>query len=98
MVDAHSRVREAMELFGFIFAGILAYLSELDTLAVIVIIAGPWQLFHLVGALSSEQSLLRFSQKTLGRLVKALMAVTFTEVVVAVFTVAWMASNGWIAL
>lgn len=98
-VDVHSRVVEAGELLGFILAGFLLYLSELDIIAVaVLLIVGPWQLFHLMGALTNEQRLSQFSQKTLNRLVKVLMAITFMEVVVAGSIVVWMASNGLISL
>jgi len=96
MVDAHSRIVESAELVGFILASILLYISALDTIAVVVLVAVG--LFHLSGALTSKQSLSKFSQKTLLRLNKVIMIATSTEVVVAGGIVVWMASNGWIVL
>lgn len=96
MMDIHSRIVEAAELVGYIAAGILLYISPLNTIAVVVLIAVG--LFHLTGALTTKQILSKFSQKTLGRLLKVIMIVTPTEVVVAGSIVVWMASNGWIGL
>ncbi|MFQ6080874.1 MAG: hypothetical protein ACE5OW_04305, partial [Candidatus Bathyarchaeia archaeon] len=96
MLEAHSRVVEAGELFGFILAGILLYLSVLDIIAVIVLILVD--LYHLGGALTTKQYFSQFSQERLRRFLTVPMAVCFVEVVVAVSVVVWMASNGWIGL
>jgi sulfite exporter TauE/SafE len=87
---------ETGELFGFILAGILLYLSALDIIAVIVLIVVG--LYHLGGALSTKQNLLEFSQEKLRRFLTVIMIVCFAEVAVAGSIVVWMASNGWISL
>ncbi|MCK5563161.1 hypothetical protein KAI30_03220 [Candidatus Bathyarchaeota archaeon] len=96
MVKPHSRIVETGELFGFILAGILLYLSALDIIAVIVLIVVG--LYHLGGALSTKQNLLEFSQEKLRRFLTVIMIVCFAEVAVAGSIVVWMASNGWIDL
>jgi len=96
MLDAHSRVVEAGELFGFILAGILLYLSGLDIIAVIVLVV--LGLYHLGGALTTRQYFSEFSQERLRRFLTVPMTVCFVEVVIAVSVVVWMASNGWIGL
>jgi len=96
MLDVHSRVVEAGEVVGFILAGILLYLSGLEIIAVIVLIVVG--LFHLSGALTTEQYFSQFSQERLRRFLRNVMAICFVEVIVAVSIVVWMASNGWISL
>jgi hypothetical protein len=96
MLTVHSRVVEAGEVVGFILAGILLYLSALDTIAVVVLVAVG--LFHLSGALTTEQYFSKFSQERLKRFLGNVIAICFVEVVVAVSFVIWMASNGWISL
>ena len=96
MLETHSRIVEAGELLGFIFAGILLYLSDLDVIAVIVLIV--LGLYHLGGAVSTKQMMSQFPQERLRKLSTVIMAVCFVEVVVAVSFVIWMASNGWIGL
>ena len=96
MLDVHSRVVEAGEVVGFILAGILLYLSGLEIIAVIVLIVVG--LFHLSGALTTEQYFSQFSQERLRRFLRNVMAICFVEVIVAVSFVVWMASNGWIGL
>ncbi len=96
MLDAHSRVVEAGELFGFILAGILLYMSAVDLIAVIVLVV--LGLYHLGGALTTRQYFSEFSQERLKRFLIVPMAVCFMEVVIAVSVFMWMASNGWIGL
>jgi len=91
MMAAHSRIVEAGELFGFIFAGVLLYLSALDIIAVIVLIVVG--LYHLGGALTTEQYFSKFSQEKLRRFLTVPMTVCFVEVVVAGSIVVWMASK-----
>jgi len=98
LVDIHLRVAEAGELLGFALAGVMLYLAELNVIAVAILAAGPWQLFHLIGALTDKERLSKFPEKTLSRLVKVLMIVTLTEFVVAGSVVVWLASIGWISL
>ncbi len=96
MLDAHSRVVEAGELFGFILAGILLYLSAVDIIAVIVLVV--LGLYHLGGALTTRQYFSEFSEERLKRFLTVPMVVCFVEVVIASFVVVWIASNGWIGL
>jgi hypothetical protein len=96
MLDAHSRVVEAGELFGFLLAGILLYLSAIDIIAVIVLVV--LGLYHLGGALTTRQYFSEFSQERLRRFLTVPMAVCFIEVVIAISVVGWIASNGWIGL
>jgi len=96
MVKPHSRILETGELFGFILAGILLYLSGLDIIVVVVLIVVG--LYHLGGVLSTKQNLLQFSQEKLRRFLTIIMTICFVEVLVAGSIVVWMASNGWISL
>jgi|Deesub1362B_J571_1020462.scaffolds.fasta_scaffold37083_1 hypothetical protein len=96
MVESHSRAFEGGELFGFILAGILMYMSALDIIVVaIVIVVG---LYHLGGTFAPKQMMLQYSLEKLKRFLAAVMTICFVEIVVAVSVVAWMASNGWIGL
>ncbi len=96
MLGAHSRIVEAGELVGFIAAGVLLYISNLDMIAVIVLIV--LGIYHLLGALSTKQMMSKFTEERLRKMLGLVMAVCLVEVVVAVSVVAWLVSNGWIAL
>ncbi len=96
MLGAHSRIVEAGEVVGFIVAGALLYLSDLDIIAVIVLIV--LGIYHLLGALSTEQMMSKFPEERLRKMLGLVMAVCLVEVVVAVYFVAWLASSGLISL
>lgn len=96
MLEAHSRIVEAGEVIGFILAGALLYLSELDIVAVIALIA--LGIYHLLGALSTEQMMSKFPEERLRKMLGLVMTVCLVEVVVAVSFVAWLASSGLISL
>jgi len=96
IVECHSRTFEGGELFGFLFAGFLMYMSALDILLVaVVVIVG---LYHLGGTLSSKEMMLQFSLEKLKRFMNVVMAISFVEMAVAVSVVAWTASNGLVGL
>jgi hypothetical protein len=96
IVESHSRAFEAGELFAFLLAGILMYMSALDIIVVAVIIVVG--LYHLGGAFASKEKMLQFSLEKLRRFMTVVMTICFVEIAVAVSVVAWMASNGWIGL
>ncbi len=95
MLGAHSRIVEAGEVVGFILAGVLLYLSDLDIIAVIVLVA--LGIYHLLGALSTEQMMSKFPEERLRKMLGLVMTVCLVEVVVAVSYVAWLGSIGLIS-
>jgi len=96
MLEIHSRVVEAAELIGYLVAGILLYISELNlAVVVIVIVIG---LAHTAGAIMSKQSLEKMSMNALKRLNTGILGMTLTEVIVASSMIVWMTSNSWIGL
>jgi len=96
IVECHSRAFESGELFGFLFAGFLMYMSALDIILVAVVMAAGF--YHLGGTLSSKEMMLQFSLEKLKRFMNVVMTISFVEIAVAVSVVAWTASNGLIGL
>jgi len=96
MVEIHSRVVEAAELIGYLVAGFMIYVSELNLAAVVIVIVIG--LFHSGGVIMTKQSLQKMSTDALKRLNTGIIGLTLTEVIVAISVILWMTSNGWIGL